>query len=81
MNKREAQKIAQTVTNEQLQQMLNKAKEKITDWAKPSVVNESLTKNDVYHIFADGFDVKKNYITIYKTNMIREFSEYLPKGF
>lgn len=40
MNKQTARKIAQIITNEQLLEMLNNAKENIKDWTVVSKVNK-----------------------------------------
>lgn len=80
MNKTNARKIAEFITNEQLQQMLDKAKIEIKDWTKVSSVNKGMTKGTSWNILASDFDVNKTYHIIAKTNMIREFGEYLPEN-
>ena len=79
MNRPDAKKIADTITNEQLLQMFNSAKENITDWTKISNVNKGMTKGAAWNILAKDFDVSKKYHNLAKINMIREFGEYLPK--
>lgn len=79
MNRNEARKIAETITNEQLQAMFNTAKEMITDWTKVSDVNLGLTKGTSWNILAEDFDVNERYHIMEKTNMVREFGEFLPK--
>lgn len=78
MNRNDARKIAETITNKQLQQMLETAKAKITDWTKVSSVNKSFTKGVAWNILAKDFDVTYKYHILSKTNMIREFGEFLP---
>ena len=78
MNKRYAKKIAQYVTNEQLQEMFNAAKVGVKDWTKVSSVNKGMTKGTSWNILAKDFDMKYTYHIISKTNMIREFGEFLP---
>lgn len=78
MNRNDARKIAETITNEQLQQMFETAKAKITDWTKVSNCNLGLTKGVAWNILAKNFDVTANYHILTKTNMVREFGEFLP---
>lgn len=79
MNRNDAKKIAQTITNQQLQQMFNTAQAKITDWRKTSIVNKGMTKGVAWNILAKDFDVTANHSILYKTNMVREFGEFLPE--
>ena len=79
MNRKFARKLADTITNEQLLLMFVKAKTNITDWEKVSIVNKGLTKGVAWNVLAKDFDVNKKYHVLGKTNMIREFGEYLPE--
>ena len=78
MNRNDAKKIAETITNEQLQKMFETAKVKITDWAKVSSVNKGITKGVSWNILAKDFDVNVTHHILAKTNMVREFGEFLP---
>jgi len=78
MNRNDARKIAEIITNEQLEQMFETAKTKITDWTKVSNVNKGLTKGVGWNILAKNFDVNTKYHILAKTNMVREFVEFLP---
>ena len=78
MNKNAAKQIAETITNEQLQQMIENASKKITNWEKVSVVNKSFTKGVAWNSLCRNFDVNHNYHIFQKMNMIREFGEFLP---
>lgn len=78
MNRPHARKIAETITNEELKNMFETAKIKISDWTKVSNVNKSLTKGTSWNILAKDFDVTTEYHILAKTNMIREFGEFLP---
>jgi hypothetical protein len=78
MNRNDARKISENITNEQLQQMFENAKAKITDWTKVSNVNKGMTKGTSWNILAKDFDVNVKYHILSKTNMIREFGEFLP---
>ncbi|MFT4170576.1 MAG: hypothetical protein QM653_15775 [Dysgonomonas sp.] len=79
MNRSDAKKIAETITNDHLLQMFNSAKENVADWTKVSNVNKGMTKGAVWNILAKDFDVSKKYHNLAKVNMIREFGEYLPR--
>jgi hypothetical protein len=78
MNRQLAKNIAQTITNEQLKQMFDRAKELIADWTVVSNVNKSFTKGVAWNILGKDFDVNKTYHILAKINMIREFWEFLP---
>ena len=78
MNRTNARKIAETITNEQLQQMFETAKNKITDWTKVSNINKGMTKGVAWNILSKDFDMSANYHILAKTNMVREFGEFLP---
>lgn len=78
MNKRDARKIAETITNEQIQEMFDRAKTSIKEWTAVSVVNGGLTKGVAWNILASDFDVTQEYTGLAKTNMVREFGDYLP---
>lgn len=80
MNRPDARKIAETITNEQLLEMFNAAKANIKDWTKVSNVNKGLTKGTSWNILAKDFDVNKTYHILAKTNMVREFGEFLPNN-
>lgn len=79
MNRPNAKKIAQNITNEQLQKMFDNAKIGIKDWTKVSIVNKGLTKGVAWNILAKDFDANLNHHIMAKINMIREFGEFLPE--
>lgn len=79
MNKIEARKIAEDITNKQLKEMFDKARENIKDWTVTSIVNKSFTKGVSWNILARSFKMDYRYHIIAKTNMVREFGEYLPE--
>jgi len=78
MNRNDAKRIAEVITNEELGQMFEVAKSKTSDWTKVSNINKSITKGVAWNILAKDFDVNHPYILIAKINMIREFGEFLP---
>lgn len=80
MNRSDAKRIAGTITNEQLKEMFDTAKSKITDWTKVATVNKGLTKGTAWNILAADFDVKAKHHIMAKTNMVREFGEFLPNS-
>lgn len=79
MNKKDARKIAETITNEQLQQMFENAKANITNWKQGSNVNKGVTKGVSWNILAKNFDVNAKHHILAKTNMVREFGNFLPE--
>ena len=78
MNRNDAKKIAVNITNEQLGDMLNAAKEGVTDWTKRSRINKGMTIGYSWNILAHDFDICRTYHNVIKTNMIWEFGDYLP---
>jgi hypothetical protein len=79
MNRIDAKKIAEIVTNEQLDEMFNVAKIGIKDWTKVSNVNKGMSKGSAWNILAKNFDVNIKHHIMAKINMIREFGEFLPE--
>jgi len=79
MNRRDARKIAEVITNEQIQEMFNNAKSNISDWAKVSNVNKGITKGTAWNILAKNFDITINHHILAKTNFVREFGDFLPE--
>jgi len=77
MNRTDAKKIALIITNEKIQDMFNKAKLNIKDWTKVSCVNKGMTKGVSWNILAKDFDVTMSHHILAKTNMVREFGEFL----
>jgi hypothetical protein len=81
MNRSDARKIVEVITNEQLNEMFNTAKITIKDWTKVSSVNKGMTKGTAWNILAKDFDISVSHHIMAKTNMVREFGEYLPNEF
>ena len=61
MNRNNAKKIAQTITNEQLKDMFDNAKIGVKDWTKVSCVNKGMTKGVSWNILAKNFDISYSY--------------------
>jgi len=80
MNRTRAKEIAEIITNEQLQAMFDSAKTGIKDWHRVSDVNKGLTKGTAWNVLAADFDITATHPTIAKTNMIREFGDFLPNS-
>lgn len=78
MNRLNARKLAETITNEELKAMFDRAKEEIKDWTLVALVNKSMTKGAAWNILAKNFDVNVEHHILVKANMIREFGDYLP---
>jgi hypothetical protein len=78
MNRTDAKKIAETISNQELFDMFEKAKVNVKDWTKKSNVNKGLTKGTSWNILGKDFNINFDYHILAKINMIREFGEYLP---
>jgi hypothetical protein len=81
MNRNLAKELALNVSLEDLKQMFVMAKDKISDWTKVSDVNKGMSKGTAFNILSAGINNYKSINEIHnlaKTNMIREFGEFLP---
>jgi hypothetical protein len=79
MNEDKAREIAEKITNAGLQEMFDNAKVRCVDWERRSNVNKSMSKGAAWDILAANFDINHNYNIIAKTDMVREFGEFIPK--
>jgi len=77
MNRNEANKIAETISADDLIQMLVNAQNNIKDWTQVSTVNPIMTKGTAFNIFTKGSISDKLHVMA-KVNMLREFGEFLP---
>jgi hypothetical protein len=75
MNRNEARKLAETVSDEDIKQMFINAQTRITDWEQVSRVNKGMTKGAAFNILAKG-GVASHILG--RTNQIWEFGEFLP---
>lgn len=80
MNRSNAKKIAETITNQELSDMFEAAKLGITDWTKVSNVNKGMSKGVAWNILAKDFNVDGVHHILAKINMVREFVEFLPNN-
>ena len=78
MNRTDSRTIAETITNQQLQDMLDRAKKEITDWTQRSIMNKGLSKGVAWNILEKDFDINTEYRTFSKSSLIREFGAFLP---
>jgi len=79
MTRKQIREIAEFITNEEIAEMLENAKNRITDWRETSIVNKGLTKGVQWNIFGKPFNIKREYHHLAKFNMVREFQKYLPE--
>lgn len=77
MNRAMAKQIAEVITTDQLRGMFESAKNETKDWGKTSIVNKGMTKGTAFNILSAG-DISSKAHILAKTNMIREFGEFLP---
>lgn len=81
MNKKDAREIAETVSLEDLKQMFINAQNSIKDWTQVSNVNLGMSKGVAFNILSKGVNncaTSQEIHVLGKTNMLREFGEYLP---
>lgn len=82
MNRTQAKKIAETITNKELRKMFLSAQSGIIDWEQRSKVNKGLTKATSFNILSNSLteeNLNKEIHILTKINMIQEFGEFLPK--
>lgn len=80
MNNTDAKKISETITNEQIADMLNEAKNHIEDWREVSSVNKAMTKGYAWNILAKDFNVNVRPHPMHRKNLVWEFGDYLPES-
>ena len=78
MNRTQARKLAETITNEEIKEMFDNAKNFITNWRAVSIVNKGMTKGVAWNVLAKDFTVSDYNHVLGKANMIREFGDFLP---
>ena len=81
MNRKDAKRIAETITNDQLAMMFDKAKDGISNWEAVSAVNKGMTKGTAWNILYRAFDPSKKTHGLSKVNMIREFGDFIKDQF
>jgi len=79
MNKSDAKRIAETITNDQLAAMFERAKSGITDWEKVSDVNPGMTKGTAWNILSAALAASggARMRQLGVTNMVWEFGDFL----
>lgn len=82
MNKADAKRIAETITNDQLAAMFERAKAEITDWEKVSAVNPGMTKGTAWNILSAALAASggARMRQLGVTNMIWEFGDFLDES-
>lgn len=81
MNKADAKRIAEDITNDQLAAMFERAKAEVKDWTKASPVNPSLSLGAAWNIYYPYFLKDQRMIYLIKANMVRCFGDYLDESF
>lgn len=81
MNRSDAKRIAETISNHELYAMLKRAKESITDWTVTSNNNKGCSKGVAWNILTKCFKVEGELHPLHKYNLIREFCDYLSPEF
>jgi hypothetical protein len=77
MNRVDARKLAEILPIQDLKFMIVNAYALVRDWSKVSQVNKGMTIGATFNLLTNGFSEKSH--PIVKTNLIREFGEYLPE--
>lgn len=79
MKRTDARRVAEKISNQEIKEMLDNAKNKISDWRKQSKSNKNFTIGTAWNILTKNFNLEKDIHILAKTNMVYEFSEYLPE--
>lgn len=77
MNKATAKALSQIIKNEDVFEMLKRARHGVRDWTVVSKVNPCMSKGCAWNILAAHFDVYKVYHVHILNNILREFGEFL----
>ncbi len=77
MNRDDAKKIAETVSESDLKHMLVDAYRTIKNWNVPSNINKGISKGAAFNIYTK-INIDRDTHILAKINMIREFGEFLP---
>lgn len=78
LTRKQCREIAEKITNDEIMQMFESAKNNITNWSRISNSNKRMTKGMAWNLLAKDFDVNKEYPGLIKLNMLIEFGEYIP---
>lgn len=78
MNNKFAKELSHKITNEQVADMLEKAKTGVKDWKKASMANKGLSRGVHWNMFCKDFKVENECSPILKYRMIQEYGEFLP---
>ena len=78
MNRSDAMRLAQELAPIHILEMIESAKDGITNWRQVSNNNKGMTKGTAWNILARTYDPDKDNKTIYLYNLIREFGDFLP---
>lgn len=80
MNRRDARKIAEDVTSEQLSDMFKRAKLGVRDWSAVSSVNPYFTKGKSWNILYPVFMSGRRLVKPAVINMVHEFGDFLEES-
>lgn len=78
MNRLQARKLAETITVEQIKEMLDNAKRGILDWTHASVANKAISRGSHWNLFCQNYKNKTEFSTLLKYRMIQEYGAFLP---
>jgi len=77
MTRTEIKRTAENISNQEIYNMLKRAKESITDWTVISKCNKGMTKGVAWNILTKAFDIDADLHILHKMNLIREFGDFL----
>jgi hypothetical protein len=78
LTKQKARELSKTITNDEIQQMLDTARNNITDWSKPSNSIIKASKGYAWNILGGNFDIKYEYTWDELYKLLLEYGEYIP---
>ena len=79
--KKYCKELAETIPNNDLFEMLKKAKENVKDWSVPSRANLGISRGSNWNMFCKDFDVNKDYRPILKYRILEEFGEFISEKY
>lgn len=81
LKKCHCRELANTITTNELMDMIIKAKDNIINWEAPSRSNKSLSRGYHWNLFCKDFNIEGKYTELYKFRMLEEYGEYLEVKF
>jgi hypothetical protein len=78
LTKSKCRELSKTITNDEIQQMIDSYRNNTSDWQKPCNTNKKMSKGYMWNISAGNFNIKYDYTWDEKFKLLVEYGEYIP---